>query len=84
MLRSHVVSKQSNCEERLPFVEFAYNNSKHSSVGMTPFRAMFGYEPLIPLDLDLKNFKGKMQVSLEMLATMQEELRECHKNIERS
>lgn len=59
MLRSHVASKQSNWEERLPFVEFAYNNSKHSSIGMAPFRVMFGYVPLIPLDLDLKNFKGK-------------------------
>ena len=51
---------------------------------MTPFKAMYGYEPLIPLEIDMNNFKGKTQVSLEMLAKMQEDLRECRKNIERA
>jgi len=84
MLRSHVVSKQTIWEERLPFIEFIYNNSRHASTGMTPFRAMYGYDPLIPLDLDLKNFKGKTQVSLEMLEEMNNELKECKRNIERA
>jgi len=50
---------------------------------MTPLRAMYGYDPLIPLELDLKNFKGKTQVSLEMSEEMQNELRGCKRNIER-
>ena len=83
MLRSHVASRQTIWEERLSFVEFAYNNSRHASTGMTPFRPMYGYDPLIPLNLDLNNFKGKTQVSLEMLEEMNNELRECKRNIER-
>lgn len=65
-------------------MEFVYNNSRHASTGMTPFRAMYGYDPLIPFVLDLKNFKGKTQVSLEMLEEMNNELRECKRNIERT
>jgi len=73
MLISHVTKKQSNWEERLPFVKFAYNNNKHSTTGMTPFKAMFGYDPLIILELDLKNFKGKTKVLTKMLEQLQEE-----------
>uniref|UniRef100_A0A453DEU0 Integrase catalytic domain-containing protein n=1 Tax=Aegilops tauschii subsp. strangulata TaxID=200361 RepID=A0A453DEU0_AEGTS len=28
-----------------PLAQFWYNNAHHSAIGMTPFRAMFGYEP---------------------------------------
>ena len=69
MLRSNLTEKQSSWEERLPFVEFSYNNSKHSATRMTPFRAMFGYDPLIPLEVDFRNFKGKTQVSVENVST---------------
>jgi len=51
---------------------------------MTPFIAVFGYDPLIPLEVELKNFKGKMKVSAELLAQMQEEIKECHKIVERA
>ena len=84
MIRSHMTEKQSNWEERLPFVEFAYNNSKNSTTGKIPFKEAVGYDPIIPLELDLNNFKGKTKVSMEMLAQMQEEIKECRKNIERA
>uniref|UniRef100_A0A453NI67 Integrase catalytic domain-containing protein n=1 Tax=Aegilops tauschii subsp. strangulata TaxID=200361 RepID=A0A453NI67_AEGTS len=29
----------------IPLAQFWYNNSHHSAIGMTPFKAMFGYEP---------------------------------------
>lgn len=51
-------------------MEFAYNNIKHLATRMTPFKAAFGYDPIIPLELDLKNFKGKTKVSAEMFAQM--------------
>ena len=28
-----------------PLAQFSYNNAHHSAIGMTPFKAMFGYEP---------------------------------------
>eukprot|EP01018_Ginkgo_biloba_P010316 Gb_18694 [translate_table: standard] len=81
MLRSHAASRKTSWEERIPFVE--HNNSKHTSIGMTPFQSMYGYDPLITLDLDIKNFKGETQVSLQILEEMNNELKECKRNIER-
>ena len=42
MLRMYVMDQQSRWEKYLPLVEFAYNNSYHSSIGMPPFEALYG------------------------------------------
>lgn len=42
MLRSCVLDFGGNLGEYLHLVEFAYNNSYHSSIGMTPFEALYG------------------------------------------
>jgi len=35
--------------EVLPLVEFTYNNSYHSSIGMAPFEALYGRRCWTPL-----------------------------------
>ena len=35
----------SNWEDLLPMAEFAYNNTKSTSTGMTPFYANYGFHP---------------------------------------
>ena len=35
----------------LPLLEFAYNNSKHSTTGITPFEAIQGSRPVVPAAL---------------------------------
>ena len=42
MLRSCSLDFKGNWEEHLPLVEFAYNNSYQSSIGMAPFEALYG------------------------------------------
>ena len=32
---------ESTWETHLPLIEFAYNNSYHSSIGMAPFKALY-------------------------------------------
>ena len=32
----------------LPLVEFAYNSSHHQSLGMSPFKALYGQDCLVP------------------------------------
>lgn len=42
MLRSCALDLRGSWEEHLPLVEFAYNNSYHSSIGMAPYEALYG------------------------------------------
>lgn len=46
MLRMYVMDKQKKRYEYLPLVEFAYNNSYNSSIGMAPFSLFIVYSRL--------------------------------------
>jgi hypothetical protein len=38
-------------EECLPHIEFAYNRSVHSTMKVSPFRVVYGFNPRVPIDL---------------------------------
>ena len=40
-----------NWARLLPSAEFAYNNSRNSSTKITPFRALYGYDPELRVDI---------------------------------
>jgi len=42
MLRMYMMHQQGKWEEYLPLVEFAYNNSYHELLGMSPLEALYG------------------------------------------
>ena len=42
MLRACVIDFKGSWEDHLPLIEFSYNNSYHSSIGMAPFEAPYG------------------------------------------
>jgi hypothetical protein len=42
MLRACVLDFGGNWDDHLHLVEFSYNNSYHSSIGMAPFKALYG------------------------------------------
>ena len=44
MLRAYVSKRQSNWEDYLPILEFAYNSSKHVTTGFSPFMLMYGFQ----------------------------------------
>lgn len=42
MLRASVLDFKGNWDEYLPLIEFVYNNSYQSSIGMAPYEALYG------------------------------------------
>ena len=49
MQRSCVIDFGGSWDSHLPLVEFAYNNSYHSSIGMAPFEALYGRKCRTPV-----------------------------------
>ena len=49
LLRAYVMEHQGAWDESLPLVEFTYNNSFHSSIGMAPYEALYGRKCRTPL-----------------------------------
>ncbi|KAH0713646.1 hypothetical protein KY289_009605 [Solanum tuberosum] len=43
MLRTCVIDFKASWDDHLPLIEFAYNNSYHSSIQMAPYEALYGY-----------------------------------------
>jgi len=41
LLRSYVLDHMENWNDVLPLVEFTYNNSYHSNIGMVPYEALY-------------------------------------------
>jgi len=51
LLRAVIQKNLKNWEDCLPFLEFAYNRSVHSTTEFSPFDIMYGFNPLTPMDL---------------------------------
>ncbi|MCH88206.1 retrotransposon protein, partial [Trifolium medium] len=49
MLRACVLDEGESWDKYLPLIEFAYNNSYHSSIGMAPYEALYGRKCRSPL-----------------------------------
>ena len=49
MLRSCVLHFKGHWNEYLPFAEFTYNNSYHSSIEMSPYEVLYGNQCRTPL-----------------------------------
>ncbi|KAF8755411.1 hypothetical protein RHS01_05099 [Rhizoctonia solani] len=46
-LRSYVAADHSDWVKWLPLAEYAYNNAKHSATGKTPFKLIYGRNPIM-------------------------------------
>jgi hypothetical protein len=49
LLRAYVLEQGGSWDTYLSLIEFTYNNSFHSSIGMPPFEALYGRRCRTPL-----------------------------------
>ena len=49
LLKACVLEQKGICESFLPLIEFTYNNSFHSTIGMAPYEALYGRRCRTPL-----------------------------------
>jgi hypothetical protein len=72
MLRMYVMDNQTQWEKCLPLVEFSYNNSFHSSIGMPPYKAMYGRPCRTSLSWD--RLEDRVIVGPELIQEMEEQV----------
>ena len=61
MLRMCVLDFEGSWDEYLPLVKFTYNDSRHSTIGMAPSKALYGRKCRPPLrwtEVDDRQLKG--------------------------
>ena len=65
MLRACSLEWKGNWDDHLPLMEFAYNNSYHSSIGMAPYEALYGRpcrSPVCWQEIRLKRWERPQQI----------------------
>ncbi|KAL2243492.1 UNVERIFIED_CONTAM: Transposon Tf2-12 polyprotein [Sesamum indicum] len=67
MMRACTMEFKGNWDDHLPLMEFAYNNSFHSSIGMAPYEALYGRRCRSPICWDIEGLR-----QLEGLKLVQE------------
>jgi hypothetical protein len=72
MLRMYVMDNQTQWEKYLPLVEFAYNNSYHSSIIMPPFEYLYGSPCRTPLNWD--RLEDRVIVGPKLIQEMEEQV----------
>jgi hypothetical protein len=79
MLHAYVANKPTKWEQYLPLLEFAYNNSRHTSTGYSPFMLMYGFQPRAPIDVTFN--RDEFDCKQNFLRDMQEMLHIARDNI---
>ena len=49
MLRAYVIDFQGTWDKFLPLVEFSYNNNFQATIGMAPYKALYGKRCRLPV-----------------------------------
>ena len=80
MMRACVLDFKGNWDDHLPLMEFAYNNSYHSSIGMAPYEALYGRKCRSPVCWDvegLRQLEGPeiVQETIEKIRVVQQHMK---------
>ena len=83
MLRAYVGKYQNDWDDRLRMIEFAYNNSIHSSLGFAPFYLCYGHHPVSPVNL-LSQVESKNEAANSFLHQLEADLAQTLENLNRT
>ena len=79
MLRMYVMDNQTQWERYLPLVEFAYNNSYHSSIRMPPYQALYGRSCRTPLSWE--KLEDRVMVGPELVQEMEKQVKQVRQRL---
>jgi hypothetical protein len=79
MLRMYVMDNKTHWQKYLPLVEFSYNNSFHSSIGMPPYEALYGRPCRTLLSWD--RLEDQVIVGSELIQEMEEQVIQIRQRI---
>ena len=80
LLKCYVADRQTQWEKYLPLMEFAYNNTIHSSTGKAPFEVIYGKPLLLPIMVT----KEKIFAADEFISDFESTYTQVRRAIERS
>ena len=75
--------RQNDWDDKLGMIEFAYNNSIHSSSGFTPFYLCYGRHPVSPVNL-LSQVESKNEAVDSFLRQLEADLAQALENLNRA
>jgi RNase H-like domain found in reverse transcriptase/Integrase zinc binding domain/Integrase core domain/Chromo (CHRromatin Organisation MOdifier) domain len=92
MLRAYVDGRQSDWQQYLSLMEYAYNDSVHTGTGFTPFFLEYGVDPLTPLALinkaglkqQTEGAQGKIHAAVYTCTKIQQSLGEAKLAIQKA
>ena len=74
-LRNFINYQQKDWVDYIPFAEFAYNNSMHSSIQMSPFKANYGYDFSLTFNYDTEGSVPAVGERLSKINEIHEQLK---------
>ncbi|MCO5587836.1 hypothetical protein L7F22_041788 [Adiantum nelumboides] len=80
IVRSYCSQEPRKWVQYLPLVEYAYNSFDHRSIGMSPFKALYGQESIAPLNFSDPTIK--VEASKQMLDEMEAQTKAIRKDIQ--
>ena len=71
-LRAYTSLEQMNWAKLLRSAEYTYNNSRNSSTKITPFKALYGYDPELWFDIKDTATQGEAPAACNRILRLQE------------
>jgi hypothetical protein len=84
VLRTFCLDKPQAWAEQLCIVEFVLNAAPHVSTGMSPFKLMYGYEPVVPAILGVSDAAAKVPAAEDFLQQMAHDLHAAQESMQKA